>query len=878
MKRRGIISLFAAAVITATTGSLYSCKDYDDEMYTELSGQLIDQNTSLNDAINAQKDALEQLKGELEASKKECQDKLDALKLELDKYLTKEEANQKFDEIAGQIGQLQGKINDLTGKIGQIDAVLQQHGNSIQDLVDATVALGNADKVFEGKLAELLTQMGKVDSTTTSHANRIEALEDLYEGLQNQSCEALNKRVDSLANEVAKIKAESEKLNTEVNQKLEDSKNYIDSVTTVVTEKVDNMDAKLGALEDAYKAADAALGNRIDALVTDMNALKAKVDALDVKFTGILNQRVTGVVLQGAYSPVVGYFALPTGLKSNILAAFYGYPDYKGEFPSAQSQNYVRQEQRFTEREAELLGFADLQKTTWEGADCLINGEGNAGTLYLTVNPSSADLSGAKFKLVNSLGEDANVTLSPLKKSDKKLTFGYTRAGQQNGFYEAKATIAESQVQAAKLRVDFNELKEVVKDILSPSDGVDMTNVVSTIYSQINDIADANAVEATWKDALGVHSTYSDYGIAAVSVKPVSYSFMKDYNLEKFWGMDQANQLLDDIFGKIKNNLPQFGFDQIEIPKIDTIKLEELDEELKAKFKITIKDTIVKKIELDHQIPGQEITIEGQTVVIPSKTVEVKNDKGEVVGTTTIPAQRIEIDGKTVWVDGTTIHIEKELEIPIELEYDMTEVIEELYDKMNKPMGDVNEMLKDLKRFLEEDLQGLLDQLNGIEDKLNGSVDSIRQEIGKYLDKLNEKLCGLVNSVNDRIQPVLFVKTNKDFLLLSGVSNYPTELSRDFILVPSSYTGEIIAPAYKKFVAVTDVVKGNKSAKAGDAECVSVLKNANNSNAHLNAVIPGSELGIEVKNLKAGYVYELTFSAVDYHGMIANTKSYVVVK
>ncbi|EJX06957.1 secreted protein, partial [gut metagenome] len=96
MKRRGIISLFAAAVITATTGSLYSCKDYDDEMYTELSGQLIDQNTSLNDAINAQKDALEQLKGELQASKQECQDKLNALKLELDKYLTKEEANQKF--------------------------------------------------------------------------------------------------------------------------------------------------------------------------------------------------------------------------------------------------------------------------------------------------------------------------------------------------------------------------------------------------------------------------------------------------------------------------------------------------------------------------------------------------------------------------------------------------------------------------------------------------------------------------------------------------------------------------------------------------------------------------------------------------------------
>ena len=88
------------------------------------------------------------------------------------------------------------------------------------------------------------------------------------------------------------------------------------------------------------------------------------------------------------------------------------------------------------------------------------------------------------------------------------------------------------------------------------------------------------------------------------------------------------------------------------------------------------------------------------------------------------------------------------------------------------------------------------------------------------------------------------------------------------VLVPTSYSAEILAPACQKFVAVT------KAWKNGRID-VEAAKAANTGN--LATVLPGGTRAIEFSG-KSGYTYEIVYQAMDFYGFIANTKYYVTVK
>ena len=87
---------------------------------------------------------------------------------------------------------------------------------------------------------------------------------------------------------------------------------------------------------------------------------------------------------------------------------------------------------------AKDLEMLDVTPIRIDADEMIIGEEGNAGTLYMTVNPNTVDFSGTSFSLVNSQDEFSGVTLDTITKSDEVLNFGYSRAAN-NGFYEAKA-------------------------------------------------------------------------------------------------------------------------------------------------------------------------------------------------------------------------------------------------------------------------------------------------------------------------------------------------------------------------------------------------------------------------------------------------------
>ena len=78
-------------------------------------------------------------------------------------------------------------------------------------------------------------------------------------------------------------------------------------------------------------------------------------------------------------------------------------------------------------------------------------------------------------------------------------------------------------------------------------------------------------------------------------------------------------------------------------------------------------------------------------------------------------------------------------------------------------------------------------------------------------------------------------------------------------------------------MAVTDVYKANYRgvhAKGGDTECINVRKTANSSSANVNKVLIGNTYSVPV-TLKPGYVYEISYQAMDYSGIVRARKYYV---
>ena len=61
MKRKFYNGLLLVAMLFMAAGSFVSCKDYDEDAYADLRGQLVEQNANLVEIIEAQKKALETL-------------------------------------------------------------------------------------------------------------------------------------------------------------------------------------------------------------------------------------------------------------------------------------------------------------------------------------------------------------------------------------------------------------------------------------------------------------------------------------------------------------------------------------------------------------------------------------------------------------------------------------------------------------------------------------------------------------------------------------------------------------------------------------------------------------------------------------------------
>lgn len=283
---------------------------------------------------------------------------------------------------------------------------------------------------------------------------------------------------------------------------------------------------------------------------------------------------------------------------------------------------------------------------------------------------------------------------------------------------------------------------------------------------------------------------------------------------------------------------------------------------------VKVKDVEGHETALTATIQPEQVNL---NITTTASTPETKATAIIANGTTVVATVPVD---QTVYVDIDKIIELDDYSFKFHKDVDMTDAIDELWGEVGNQLDNVNDMLAQLEKIV-DDANDLLDDQNGFFAKISLKVDNAASRIQSYIDRINNKLASVINSANQRIQPVLLLTANNTGTKrLSRAQGQPTVLKdANVTFIPTSYTADIVTPAFKKHIAAVDVIKGTKSAQGGDAACKTALEKFNKQN-DINKVLPGTQNAVDA-SFQAGYVYVIAYSALDYHGKISMHKYYV---
>jgi hypothetical protein len=167
-------------------------------------------------------------------------------------------------------------------------------------------------------------------------------------------------------------------------------------------------------------------------------------------------------------------------------------------------------------------------------------------------------------------------------------------------------------------------------------------------------------------------------------------------------------------------------------------------------------------------------------------------------------------------------------------------------------------------------LSDKLSFLTDLTSKLDGSaLDTYINKINTFLGKIEN----LFQNANSFLQPALFYTNGSSFDQLSTMANMPTTISlsdgeASKVLYASSYTGEIIVPAYKKYVAIY-----KKDASGSWVPYTT----GNDAQYKTGEVIDGDVVKVGFHATETG-LYRVVYQALDYNGKVAGRNYYIQVK
>ena len=496
--------------------------------------------------------------------------------------------------------------------------------------------------------------------------------------------------------------------------------------------KVDGVDGRLQAIEKLRLTDSIAAKKITDAL---NNRLDSVSGSLDKALNSLVEQKLDGITVNATENPVTGYWnASFTGLNLKLASSFYG--------------------------------VAAEGNEDWDVKPNQVLGKGgNAGYLYVSLNPTEIDPSLVKVELVNSQGEPAKgFELGEIDNTDKVLTFGTKAATvSANGFYQVPVIASDPQNDG----VEFDKgalaaaAKNALNELRNPKENdLDLSMIASALYKNIP-VLTAYGVKAeyylynpnteTLELTKTVKHAVSDYDIAAFAVKPVSFNFLKD------------NATLD--------KLSDWAVENFRLPSLSS-KLNKFADALDVKVTLSA--------------DKQKVNV--YTIVA---LTDVKVHYEEATNEAWFEKQ----DGTKI--EGSEIKNVSEVEVIASPE--TGESTQYVY-KITTTDSTIADVVAELNSQIAGKLQPIKNDINKVGDKWENVIAKV--------NPLLKKVASKIGSANKLLQPtILYVDQNGNPNTLSTIGG---RLGTRFVgtgattLYATSWTAELLAPAYKKSISVLE--------------------------------------------------------------------------
>ena len=660
----------------------------------------------------------------------------------------------------------------------------------------------------------------------------------------------------SLADAIAKQKAELTKLNSELEKKHDTDKEALEKrieanekalnngalselgqyatldlaiqQTKFYTEEFKDVKEDIKALEEFREKYPKEAKKVTDALEKKLGELQKQVDdeadaqeelnkAYNTAFDYLINKNLQNIAINATENPVLGYYnAAFLGSKLNLVSSFYG-------TAAAQNQDW------------------DITK-----GEFLNNGD--AGKIYITLNPNEIDPECiTDLKLVDSQGNEAKgFKLGDIQTTDRVLTYGFTKAASANGFYEVPVLATDPANDDFSL--NKGELKEAAKNVIAKlqnpkESNLNLSQIATTLYRSVNNQLKAYTVKASYvlydptqpveKRFVVKSQVAPTYDMAAFAVKPLSFNTLKDNQKLKNLGVALDKYMLPTLSDKLGKFMDALDFQ---------IKNED-GKQIKAYSFITTTTNSFYCVE------------DGNDVVVIDR---YGNEKQR------IPNSRL-ANSLNGWYENWNIYKKVTFDTPwgeswyyqrADMEVDQHEniyVIETTDNTIDELIGSINDQIG-------TQLQPVKDAITNAADKWDTAI----QPVNTLLHKINAK----IGNVNELLQPTMLYKSSKtgDWNTLSTLKGkLGTRMTGtgSTVLVATSWTGELLAPAYKKSV----YVKGNPAGAQ-----VTLMDGTTPAKK-----FAGSTQKVLFSATAKGN-YTIVYEAVDYSGVSAKKEYHITVE
>ena len=670
----------------------------------------------------------------------------------------------------------------------------------------------------------------------------------------------------SLADAIAKQKAELTDLNNELAKKVDKTTDAVDKQklsdrikanedalakgalaelgkyasldlaiqqTKFYTEEFKGVKDDIEALEEFREKYPKEAKKVTDALERKLGELQKQVDdeadaqeelnkAYNTAFDYLINKNLQNIAINATENPVLGYYnAAFLGSKLNLVSSFYG-------TAAAQNQDW------------------DINK-----GEFLNNGD--AGKIYITLNPNEIDPECiTDLKLVDSQGNEAkgfklgDEEGNLIKTTDKVLTYGFTKAASANGFYEVPVRATDPANDDFSL--NKGELKEAAKNIVAKlqnpkESNLNLSQIATTLYRSVNNQLKAYTVKASYvlydptkpvEERFVVKSQVAPtYDMAAFAVKPLSFNTLKDNQKLKNLGLALDKYMLPTLSDKLGKFMDALDF-QIRNENGKQIKMYSM---LSSKYVVAYENG--NDVILVNTQTGDEYTLPNTKIAM-------------------------EMSGNSNDYNVYTKHYEYYTDSEGNLRYywywapsdnEFTYNYERMY-VFESTDNTIDELLSSINDQIGTQLQPVKDAITNAATKWDNAITPVNN----LLHKINAK----IGNVNQLLQPTMLYKSTKTnswntLSTLKGKLGTRMTGTGSTVLVATSWTGELLAPAYKKTVEVkgnpagakVTLMDGKTPAKKFDGSVQKVL---------FTATAPGN--------------YTIVYKAVDYSGVSSVDKEY----